>query len=108
MKICTTGHSRTIVGIEELKDGSLKLLIFDPSCSRRQMNGFVNGDISGNLMKSIRRTLPGLKARQYQIVAVVGVLADREYEVRVLGWCFDILQCLRYQCDNYFQYFFII
>ena len=70
------------MGVEEYRDGSLKLLIFDPSCSKRQMSQFVSGpDISNNLMKSLRRTLPGLKAKQYQIVAVVGLLSEADYEV---------------------------
>ena len=74
------GHSRTIVGVEELKDGSLRLLIFDPSCSRKQMRQFL-GDINANLMRCLRRSPNSLKAKQYQIVAVIGVLSEQEYEV---------------------------
>lgn len=79
-----TGHSRTIVGVEELKDGQLRLLLYDPSCSRKQMLQFINGDISANLMRCLRRSLHSMKAKQYQIVAVVGILNDREFEVHVL------------------------
>lgn len=73
------GHSRTIIGIEELKDGNLRLLLFDPSCSKKQMQQFM-GDIDANLMRSIRRSLYSMKAKQYQIVAALGVLTDQEYE----------------------------
>ena len=75
------GHSRTIIGIEEQKDGSLRLLLFDPSCNKKQMQSF-HEDITANLMRTIRRTLHSMRAKQYQIVAVVGVLTDKEYEVR--------------------------
>ena len=75
------GHSRTIIGIEELKDGSTRLLLFDPSCHRRQMQQFVNGPISANLMRSLRRPLSSLKAKQYQIVALLGALGEEEWEV---------------------------
>ncbi|KAJ8315054.1 hypothetical protein KUTeg_007204 [Tegillarca granosa] len=73
------GHSRTVIGIEELKDGSHRLLIFDPSTSKKQMSQF-HGVITANLMRTIRRTIHGLKAKQYQIVAITGILEDREYE----------------------------
>ena len=76
------GHSRTILGIEEMKDNSLRLLIFDPGCSKRQMAHF-QGIVDGNLMRTIRRTLQGLKARQYQIVAVIGTMTEKESEVQV-------------------------
>ena len=89
--VCVTlGHSRTIVGVEEYRDGTLKLLIFDPSCNKRQMNQFVSGssEVSNNLMKSLRRTIVGLKAKQYQIVAVVGLLSDADYEVGLFYYHF--------------------
>ncbi|KAK6171236.1 hypothetical protein SNE40_019468 [Patella caerulea] len=73
------GHSRTIIGIEEMKDGSDRLLIFDPSISQKQMQHF-QGRIDNSMLRTLRRTMAGLKAKQYQIVAVVGVLSDEEYE----------------------------
>jgi len=76
------GHSRTIIGVEETKDGSLRLLIFDPSSSRKQMRTFLCDEqpISANLMRCLRRTPSGMKAKQYQIVAVTGVLTNEGYE----------------------------
>lgn len=73
------GHSRTIVGVEELKEGVIRLLIFDPSTSKKQMQLF-NGFINSNIMRIIRRSIHGLKAKQYQIVAVTGILEDKAYE----------------------------
>ena len=66
--------------MEEMKDESVRLLIFDPSTPRKQMQQ-LQGLINGNIIRTIRRTIHGLKAKQYQIVAVVGVLEDKEYEV---------------------------
>lgn len=80
------GHSRTIVGIEELKDGSRRLLILDPSCQKRQMQQF-----NANMMRAIRKPLSSFKAKQYQIVAIRGVLNDSEYEVRL--YIFFIFIC---------------
>ncbi|XP_060067494.1 zinc finger-containing ubiquitin peptidase 1-like [Ylistrum balloti] len=73
------GHSRTIIGVEELKDGVIRLLIFDPSTSKKQMQLF-NGFINSNIMRIVRRSIHGLKAKQYQIVAVTGILEDKAYE----------------------------
>ncbi|XP_066994665.2 zinc finger-containing ubiquitin peptidase 1 [Anabrus simplex] len=73
------GHSRTIVGVEQLKDGGLCLLVFDPSHSPHQMAQFRNTATSTSAMRLIRKTLAAMKARQYQVVAVCGIM-DTEYE----------------------------
>ncbi|CAG2222342.1 ZUFSP [Mytilus edulis] len=73
------GHSRTIVGVEELTDKSLRLLIFDPSTSKKQMQQFLTV-INSTIMRTIRRTEHGLRAKQYQIVAVEGFVEDKEYD----------------------------
>ncbi|KAK3577412.1 hypothetical protein CHS0354_032260 [Potamilus streckersoni] len=78
------GHSRTIVGVEEWKDKSLRLLLFDPSTPKKQMTLF-HSIVNTNMLRTLRRPLNGLKAKQYQIVAVLGVLDDKEYkEAKVL------------------------
>lgn len=77
-----TGHSRTIVGIEELKDGYLRPLLFDPSCSKRQMEQ-LKGEVTANHLRMLRRTIQSFKAKQYQIVAVTGILEEDEYEVSI-------------------------
>ncbi len=76
--------------MEEQRDGAMRLLLFDPSCNRRQMAAF-HEEINANLMRTVRRTLHSMRAKQYQIVAVVGILTDKEYEVsrtgaRSLAW----------------------
>lgn len=73
------GHSRTIVGVEQLSDQSLRLLIFDPSTSKKQMQQFLSV-INPTVMKTIRRTECGLRSKQYQIVAIDGLVEDKEYD----------------------------
>lgn len=41
------GHSRTVVGVEESRDGSLKLLIFDPSTPRSRMQQLTRAGLTG-------------------------------------------------------------
>ena len=84
------GHSRTIVGIEILKDKSVRLLIFDPSTSKKQINLF-HSIVNANLMRTLRRSIQGLKSKQYQIVAVTGVISDHEYDVSIAVWISDII-----------------
>ncbi|KAK6628059.1 hypothetical protein RUM44_010541 [Polyplax serrata] len=75
------GHSRTIVGIEEFKDGHLTLLVFDPSHSPEQMYQFKNTATGYSGMKLIRKTMSTMKARQYQLVAVIGIMeSESEYQ----------------------------
>ena len=76
------------MGIEQLKDGQLRLLLFDPSCSRKQMHQFVHGEITANLMRCLRRSLHSMKAKQYQIVAVAGILTEQEFEVSIAYFVF--------------------
>ncbi|KAL5010917.1 hypothetical protein ScPMuIL_013222 [Solemya velum] len=73
------GHSRTIVGVEEWKDKSLRLLIFDPSTPKKQMQQFQTV-VNSNMIRMLRRSIQGLKAKQYQIVCVAGILDGKEYE----------------------------
>ena len=84
LSLYTAGHSRTIVGVEKLKDKSVRLLIFDPSTSKKQISLF-HSIVNANLMRTLRRSIQGLKSKQYQIVAVTGILSDKEYDVSI--WC---------------------
>ncbi|XP_054718999.1 zinc finger-containing ubiquitin peptidase 1-like [Uloborus diversus] len=75
------GHSRSIIGLEELRDGSLQLLVFDPSHSKSQMEQFSTTELNSNAMRLIRRPLLALKARQYQLVFISGLLdSEEEYQ----------------------------
>ncbi|XP_049853497.1 zinc finger-containing ubiquitin peptidase 1-like isoform X1 [Schistocerca gregaria] len=73
------GHSRTIVGVEQLKDGGINLLVFDPSHTPHQMAQFQNTSTAVSGMRLIRKSLASMKARQYQLVAVCGIM-DTEHE----------------------------
>lgn len=73
------GHSRTIIGLEEVEEGHSQLLVFDPSHSKSQMEQF--SSTAMNAMRLVRRPLSALKARQYQLVYLDGFLdSDEEYQ----------------------------
>ncbi|KAG8510942.1 Zinc finger-containing ubiquitin peptidase 1, partial [Galemys pyrenaicus] len=72
------GHSRTIVGIEERKNRTLCLLIFDPGCPSREMEKLLKQDIEASNIRQLRKFVGNLKHKQYQIVAVEGVLSAEE------------------------------
>jgi Peptidase family C78 len=77
-----TGHSRTIVGVEHLKDGGINLLVFDPSHTPQQMNQLHGTATSASGLRLIRKSLAAMKARQYQVVAITGIM-DTEYDYQV-------------------------
>ncbi|XP_032909550.1 zinc finger-containing ubiquitin peptidase 1 isoform X1 [Catharus ustulatus] len=76
------GHSRTIVGIEEKKNRSLCLLLFDPGCSSQQMQKLLKQNSDGTGLRLLRKFVGSLKEKQYQIVAVDGVLSLEEKAAR--------------------------
>ncbi|KAM5165953.1 zinc finger-containing ubiquitin peptidase 1-like isoform 2-T3 [Callospermophilus lateralis] len=76
------GHSRTIVGIEERKNRTLCLLIFDPGCPSREMQKLLQQDIEASSLKQLRKFVGNLKHKQYQIVAVEGTLSSEEKVAR--------------------------
>nr|XP_008196849.1 PREDICTED: zinc finger with UFM1-specific peptidase domain protein isoform X1 [Tribolium castaneum]XP_975082.2 PREDICTED: zinc finger with UFM1-specific peptidase domain protein isoform X1 [Tribolium castaneum] len=75
------GHSRTIMGIEVHRDGSLILLVLDPSHSPQQMAQFGDTNSSAVALRLLRKSEAAMKARQYQIVAVVGTIdSEQQYQ----------------------------
>ncbi|XP_062953331.1 zinc finger-containing ubiquitin peptidase 1 isoform X3 [Cynocephalus volans] len=76
------GHSRTVVGIEERKNRTLCLLIFDPGCPSREMQKLLKQDIEASSLKQLRKSVGNLKHKQYQIVAVEGTLSPEEKVAR--------------------------
>ncbi|XP_041334134.1 zinc finger-containing ubiquitin peptidase 1 isoform X2 [Pyrgilauda ruficollis] len=76
------GHSRTVVGIEEKKNKSLCLLLFDPGCSSQQMQKLLKQNSDGSGLRLLRKFVGSLKEKQYQIVAVDGVLSLEEKAAR--------------------------
>ncbi|CAB3378469.1 Hypothetical predicted protein [Cloeon dipterum] len=73
------GHSRTVVGVEQSKDGSINMIVFDPSHTPQQMNQLHGTSTAASGMRLIRKSLAAMKARQYQVVAVMGIM-DTEYD----------------------------
>ncbi|XP_059086818.1 zinc finger-containing ubiquitin peptidase 1-like [Tigriopus californicus] len=72
------GHSRTIVGVEILKNNALRLLVLDPS-NTRMADLFRRKDNNAiQVLKSIRKHPAAIKSKQYQIVAVTGILASED------------------------------
>jgi len=67
------GHSRTIVGIEKRKNGTLHLLILDPVHTGQK----VTAALASRQRRIFRHSLSGLKHRQYQLVAVEAAHACR-------------------------------
>ncbi|XP_031643432.1 zinc finger-containing ubiquitin peptidase 1-like isoform X1 [Oncorhynchus kisutch] len=81
------GHSRSIVGVEQKKNGSLCLLLLDPGCTPGDVRKLLSQDGSTVSTAVCRmRKFPGnLKHRQYQVVAVEGVLTPVEKQTRILN-----------------------
>ncbi|CAG9865121.1 unnamed protein product [Phyllotreta striolata] len=71
------GHSRTIMGIEIPKDGNCSLLVLDPSHSPQQMAKLGDSN-SYSSMRLLRKNEASMKARQYQIVAVIGMIENEQ------------------------------
>ncbi|XP_075563237.1 zinc finger-containing ubiquitin peptidase 1 [Pelecanus crispus] len=76
------GHSRTVVGIEERKNRTLCLLLFDPGCPSQEMQKLLKQNSDGTSLKLLRKFVGSLKEKQYQIVAVDGVLSLEEKAAR--------------------------
>lgn len=73
------------MGIEVQRDGSLVLLVLDPSHSPQQMAQFGDTANSGAALRLLRRSEGAMKAKQYQIVAVTGTIdTEQQYQVRVV------------------------
>lgn len=76
------GHSRTVMGIEVHRDGSLVLLVLDPSHSPQQMAQLGDTNSASTTLRLLRKSEAAMKARQYQIVAVIGTIdSDHQYQV---------------------------
>ncbi|XP_053611212.1 zinc finger-containing ubiquitin peptidase 1-like [Plodia interpunctella] len=77
------GHSRTIIGYEKHKDGKATLLVLDPSHSPAQIRQVLSGNTAAcvTALRLLRRGAPALRAKQYQLLAVTGIMtSDEEYE----------------------------
>lgn len=80
-----TGHSRTIIGIEQ-RSTELTLLILDPSHGPRQVAALGSSQDS---LRLIRRGPAAMRAPQYQIVAVRGLIdTEEQYQVSEINFFF--------------------
>lgn len=58
------------------------MLVLDPSHSPPQMAQFNNTSSALGAMRLVRKSIAAMKARQYQVVAVTGIMeTDLEYHV---------------------------
>lgn len=69
------------MGIEQRRNGSLCLLLFDPGCPPEDMRRITCSDIPATALRSLRKVPSLLVHKQYQIVAVEGVLSPEEKRV---------------------------
>lgn len=73
-----SGHSRTVVGVEKLSDGTILILVLDPSGHYDVLR--TEGGMA--TMAHIRKSLHTFKAKKYQLVTVRGIMtSDSEFEV---------------------------
>lgn len=80
--LINSGHSRTIMGVEQLRDGSITMLVLDPSHSPAQMTDFNSTSSAPGAMRLVRKSTAAMKARQYQVVAVTGTMdTEAQYQV---------------------------
>lgn len=78
------GHSRTIIGIEQRANGP-QLLILDPSHGPRQVAALGSSQDS---LRLIRRGSAAMRAPQYQIVAIKGLIeTEDQYQVVICKIC---------------------
>lgn len=96
LKMPISGHSRTIIGIEQRASG-LTLLVLDPSHGPRQVAALGS---SRDSLRLIRRNMTAMRAPQYQIVAVKG-LFETEEQFQVFYPAFKFSHtCMHYSYRN--------
>ncbi|XP_044214035.1 zinc finger-containing ubiquitin peptidase 1 [Thunnus albacares] len=79
------GHSRTVVGLEQKKNGSLCLLLLDPGSSSSDTRKLLSRDTASTAIRHIRKFPGSLKHKQYQVVAVQGLLSTEEKQIRIFN-----------------------
>ncbi|XP_035463454.2 zinc finger-containing ubiquitin peptidase 1 isoform X2 [Scophthalmus maximus] len=79
------GHSRSIVGLEQKKNGSHCLLVLDPGSSASDARKLLSRDTVSAAVRHVRRFPSSLKHKQYQVVAVRGVLSAEEKQMSILN-----------------------
>lgn len=70
------------MGVEQLRDGSTTMLVLDPSHTPAQMGQFNSTSSAPSAMRLVRKSTAAMKARQYQVVAVTGIMdTEGRYQV---------------------------
>ncbi|XP_069392736.1 zinc finger-containing ubiquitin peptidase 1 isoform X2 [Paralichthys olivaceus] len=79
------GHSHSIVGLEQKKNGSLCLLVLDPGSSVSDTRKLLSRDTISTAVRHIRKFPSSLKHKQYQVVVVHGLLSADEKQISILN-----------------------
>ncbi|KAF7226386.1 zinc finger-containing ubiquitin peptidase 1 isoform X1 [Nothobranchius furzeri] len=79
------GHSRSIVGLEQRKNGEVCLLLLDPGSSAEGIRKLLSRDFISTAVRLIRRFPRNLKHHQYQLVAAQGVLSAEEKQAQIFN-----------------------
>lgn len=77
-----SGHSRTVVGMEVLRNGDKILLILDPGVGRYQMEKTLGNKNASSSLQLLRKSIYAMKSEQFQIATVVGIVSsEAEFQV---------------------------
>ncbi|XP_057690092.1 zinc finger-containing ubiquitin peptidase 1 [Corythoichthys intestinalis] len=79
------GHSRSIVGLEQRKNGNMCLLLLDPVSSSSDILMLMSKNTASIAIRHFRKMPGSLKHKQYQIVGAEGVLSAEEKQSRILN-----------------------
>ncbi|CAB1446267.1 unnamed protein product [Pleuronectes platessa] len=79
------GHSHSIVGLEQRKNGSLCLLVLDPGSSVSDTRKLLSRDTISSAVRNVRKFPGSLKHKQYQVVAAHGILSAEEKQISILN-----------------------
>ncbi|XP_029959389.1 zinc finger-containing ubiquitin peptidase 1 isoform X2 [Salarias fasciatus] len=77
------GHSRSVVGLEQRRDGTLCLLLLDPGCSPLDIRKLWSRDAVSAAVRRLRKYPTNLKHKQYQVVALQGQLTTEEKQISI-------------------------
>lgn len=96
----SAGHSRSIVGLEQRKNGSLCLLLLDPGSSVSDTRKLLNRDTVSTAVRHVRKFPGSLKHKQYQLVVVQGLLSAEDKQVCVCGLLWFRMSLIFVDCSR--------
>ncbi|XP_041963869.1 zinc finger-containing ubiquitin peptidase 1 isoform X1 [Alosa sapidissima] len=81
------GHSRSVVGLEQKRNGSLCLLLFDPGCPPSEMARLLERDSAAvsAVVRRMRKFPSHLKHQQYQVLVVEGLLTPEQKQRQIVN-----------------------